>query len=118
MGWRGSVTAHHEIWWADAGVPQGRRPFLILTRDPVAARLNHIVVAPLTTTDRGLSSHLAVGTADGLKGDSWVNFDSIMTIDRNLLTNRVTALSPARSDQACAVMSYALGCGPPPFPSQ
>lgn len=108
------MSAHHEIWWADTGAPQTRRPFLILTRDPVAARLDNIVVAPLTTTDRGLSSHFAVGPGDGLKRHCWVNFDNVLTLDRRLLTNRVTALTPGRSREACEAMSYALGCGPPP----
>lgn len=77
----------------------------------MAARVRNVVVAPLTTTNRGLSSHLALGAADGLKVDSWVNFDNIITIHRGLLRDRVGALSAERSRHACTRMSYALGCG-------
>lgn len=105
------MIAHHEIWWADPGKPQGRRPFLILTRNPLADRLRFVVVAPLTTTNRGLSSHLALGAVDGLKAVSWVNFDNIITIDRRLLRDRVAVLSAERSREACTTMTYALGCG-------
>jgi mRNA interferase MazF len=87
-----------------------RRPFLVLHRNPVAAAIYNIVVAPITTTNRGLSSHFRLGPEDGLRRESWVNFDSITTIKREWLVSRVAALSPERSRQACATMAYALGC--------
>ena len=87
-----------------------RRPFLILHRDPVAAAIGSIAVAPITTTDRGLSSHLRLRPEDGLRRESWVNFDSITTIKRDWLVTRVAALSPERSREACATLAYALGC--------
>ena len=43
------------------------RPVLILTRDPIAARIDRVVVAPITSTDRGLRSHFPVGQAEGLR---------------------------------------------------
>jgi len=117
MGRHRPVSAHHEIWWADPGPPVGRRPFLILHRDPIADAIENIVVAPLTTTDRGVYSHLHLGRADGLRGDSWVNFDSIQTVRRDWLVSRIAVLSPERSRQACATLAYALGCAPsPPYP--
>jgi len=83
---------------------------LILHRNPIAGIIGNIVAAPLTTTDRGLSSHLHLGQADGLRRDSWVNFDSIETISRASLVSRIAVLSPERSRQACATLAYALGC--------
>ena len=41
-----------EIWFA--ATPDGDRPVLVLTRDPVADRIGSVVVAALTRTERGL----------------------------------------------------------------
>lgn len=51
-----------EVWFA--ATPGGDRPVLVLTRDPVAARISCVVVAALTRTRRGLVSELDL-TADG-----------------------------------------------------
>ena len=45
-----------EVWFT--ATPGGDRPVLVLTRDPVAARIGAVVVAALTRTERGLVSEL------------------------------------------------------------
>ena len=45
-----------EVWFA--ATPDGVRPVLVLTRDPVAIRIGAVVVAALTRTERGLVSEL------------------------------------------------------------
>ena len=39
------------------------RPVIILTRDPLAGLLNAVIVAPITSMVRGLSTEAAVGSA-------------------------------------------------------
>ena len=98
-----------EVWFA--ATPGGDRPVLILTRDPVADRIDRIVVAALTRTVRGLVSELELAPdADGVPTRCVVNFDNLHTIERHLLRRRVTALSPARMARACRVLNDALGC--------
>ena len=99
-----------EIWFAETGIG-GDRPVLVLTRDPVADRIDAVVVAHLTTTIRGLSSELRLGAADGLRRDCVVSFDSLHTITRTAFRRRAAVLSPARMREACAVLADALGCG-------
>src|SRR5687767_15475285 len=70
-----------EIWFA--ATPGGDRPVLVLTRDPVADRIDSVVVAALTRTRRGLISELVLtATADGVPTDCVVNFDNIHTLAR------------------------------------
>ena len=65
-----------EVWFA--AVPDGDRPVLVLTRDPVADRIDSVVVAALTRTRRGLTSELLLtARQDGVPSDSVVNFDTI-----------------------------------------
>jgi mRNA interferase MazF len=98
-----------EIWFA--ATPGGDRPVLVLTRDPVAERIERIVVATLTRTTRGVVSELELTPhADGVPTDCVVNFDNIHTIARDALRRRVATLTPARMAHACRVLNDALGC--------
>jgi mRNA interferase MazF len=98
-----------EIWFA--ATPGGDRPVLILTRDPVAARIGSVVVAALTRTKRGLVSELELRAGrDGVPSDCVVNFDNVHTLRRELFRRRVAALSPPRLAAACQALRDATGC--------
>ena len=57
-----------QVWFA--APPGGDRPVLELTRDPVAARIDAMMVAALTRTERGLVSELKLSRArDGVRGE-------------------------------------------------
>jgi mRNA interferase MazF len=98
-----------EVWFA--ATPGGDRPVLVLTRDPVADRVQAVVVAALTRTRRELVSELVLtAIEDGLPSDCVVNFDNIHTVPREAFRRRVTALSDARMGQACRTLRDAMGC--------
>jgi mRNA interferase MazF len=98
-----------EIWFA--ATPGGDRPVLVLTRDPVADRIDALVVAALTRTRRGLVSELELSVKeDGVPTDCVVNFDNIHTVPRNAFRRRVTMLSPARRAESCRVLAAATDC--------
>lgn len=98
-----------EIWFA--ATPGGDRPVLILTRDPVADRIQSVVVAALTRTRRELVSELALtAIEDDLPTDCVVNFDNVHTVPRTAFRRRITSLSEARMGEACRVLRDAMGC--------
>ena len=98
-----------EIWFA--ATPGGDRPVLVLTRDPVAERIDRLVVAGLTRTVRGLVSELELTPeADDVPTSCVVNFDNIHTLSRRALRRRVATLSPARMAEVCRALNDALGC--------
>lgn len=98
-----------DIWFA--ATPGGDRPVLVLTRDPVAARIGSVVVATLTRTRRGLVSELGLSAdADGIPSDCVVNFDNIHTLPRASFRRRVATLSPGRLAEACRALTAATGC--------
>jgi mRNA interferase MazF len=98
-----------DVWFA--ATPGGDRPVLVITRDPVAARTDSVVVAALTRTRRGLVSELDLTVRDdGLPSDCVVNFDNVHTLPREVFRRHVATLSPARMAQACAVLAAATGC--------
>ena len=98
-----------EVWFA--ATPGGDRPVLVLTRDPVADRIEAVVVAALTRTRRELVSELVLTVADdGLPTDCVVNFDNIHTVPRSAFRRRVVSLSEARMGHACRTLRDAVGC--------
>ncbi len=99
---------HGDIWFA--ATPGGDRPVLVLTRDPVAARIGSVVVAALTRTVRHLVSELPLTPADGVPSDCVVNFDNLHTIPTSALRRHITTLPPPRQAQACRALQAATGC--------
>lgn len=97
-----------EVWFAET--PDGDRPVLVLTRDPVADRIGGVVVAALTRTVGGLVSELELTPADGVPTDCVVNFDNVHTLRRESFRRVVTTLSAARMQAACRVLVTATGC--------
>jgi mRNA interferase MazF len=100
-----------EIWFADVG-RGGDRPVLVLTRDPVADRIDGVVVAAITTTIRGLLSELLLDADDGVRRPCAVSFDNVHTLPRAAFRRRLSTLGRSRMEEACRVMAAALGCGP------
>lgn len=56
------------------------RPVLILTRELVRPHMNTVTVAPITTTIRGLSTEVPLGTANGLEQRCVVACDHVTTV--------------------------------------
>lgn len=84
---------------------------LVLTRDPVADRIDSVVVAALTRTRRGLVSELELTSEyDGVPSDCVISFDNIHTIPRDSFRRWIVKLSPARIEQGCRRLRDALGC--------
>lgn len=82
------------------------RPVLILTRELVRPHLRTVTVAPITTTIRGLSSEVAVDSANGLSEPSVVSCDNITTIPREAIGAQIGVLldsqEPALSEAIVA----------------
>jgi mRNA interferase MazF len=79
------------------------RPVLVLTREQVRPYLTRVTVAPITSTVRGLSTEVLVGPANGLRRESVVSCDNIVTVPLSslgpqvgfLLDEQETALTQA-----------------------
>lgn len=84
---------------------------LVLTRDPVADRIDSVVVAALTRTVRGLVSELELNPDDDdVPSVCVVNFDNLHTLPKVAFRRRITGLSAVRMHHACRVLRAATGC--------
>jgi mRNA interferase MazF len=68
------------------------RPVLVLTRELVRPHLNTVTVAPITTTVRGLSTEVELGTANGLEVRCVVACDHVTTIPATALGDQIGGL--------------------------
>jgi mRNA interferase MazF len=68
------------------------RAVLVLTRELVRPHMNTVTVAPITTTIRGLSTEVRVGTANGLDEQGVVACDHITTIPAGALGRQIGRL--------------------------
>ena len=99
----------YEIWWASLPLPVGRRPVLLLSRNPAYAYLNKVLVAEITTTVRGIPQEVAVGRPEGLPSASVVNLDNLHTVARKSLTKRAGSLRSSREVEVKRSLGHALG---------
>ena len=78
------------------------RPVLVLTRELVRPHLNTVTIVPITSTVRGLSTEVALGSANGLDGECVASCDNITTIPKAALGRHIGVLldgqEPALSD--------------------
>ena len=102
--------AHGQVWWADLDDAKVR-PVVVLTRGRVASRLSRVLVAPVTSTIRGLPTEVVVGPAEGLRGGSVANLDNSQLIEVDRLLERCGSVQSHRWPEFCAAMQRVLGCG-------
>lgn len=97
-----------ELWWANLPAPAGRRPVLLLSRDDAYAVRSLVTVAPLSTTVRAIPVEVALGPADGLPKPCAINLDSLTTIPKVLLAQRIATLEPAKLAAVEKALRFAL----------
>lgn len=86
------------------------RPAIVLTRDPVADRLNEILVVPVTSTTRDLPSEVPVDTTAGIAHPSIANLDQIRRLDRSRFVRRIGRVDEKTMQAICAALHYTIGC--------
>ncbi len=89
----------------------GRRPVLVVSRDAVLGVLERPLVAPLTTTVRGIPTEVSLDQADGAPRACVVSLDNVQPLDRALLTERIGQLGAQRMQEVCEALGTATECG-------
>lgn len=104
------LPAHGELWWCKPA-DIGRRPVVVLSRDAAIPRLRRALVAPCTTTVRGLASEVLLEPGDDpVPQRCAVNLDSIESVSVGVLVQRLGRLADDRMRQICAALETAVDC--------
>jgi mRNA interferase MazF len=99
-----------EIWWCE--LPDiGRRPVVILSRDAAIPRLGRAIIAPCTTTIRGIPSEVNLEPGDDpIPKRSAINLDSVESVSVAVLVHRIGRLSNLRMREVCEALEVAVDC--------
>jgi mRNA interferase MazF len=104
------LPARGEVWWC--GLAEiGRRPVVVLSRDAAIPRLRRVLVAPCTTTIRGLASEVVLEPdSDPVPRRSAVNLDSVESVSVAVLVSRLGRLADTRMSEICGALEVAVDC--------
>jgi mRNA interferase MazF len=97
-----------EVWLADL---DKTRPVIVLSRDPLGQLLHSVIVAPVTSTIRGLSTEVPLGVNDGIRHPSVANLDNVQLVSRDRFRRRVGRALPTTMRALCDALSLAVDCG-------
>ncbi len=87
------------------GDPKKSRVFVVVSRQIlIDSRFSTVICAPVYTVHDGLSTQVPVGIDEGLKHDSSIHCDELVSLPKSLLTNYVGELS----SEKLAALSKAL----------
>jgi mRNA interferase MazF len=86
------------------------RPVIVLTRDPMGCYLSAVLVAPVTSTVRGVSTEVPVGPADGVRLESVASLDNTQLVARSRFVRRVGRTRPETMDAVCRALAVAVDC--------
>ena len=84
---------------------------VVLSRDAAIPRLRRALIAPCTTTFRGLASEVVLEPGeDPVPLPSAVNLDSIESVAVAVLVERLGRLTDVRMRQVCSALAVAVDC--------
>lgn len=86
-------------------------PVVVLSRNAAIPKLRRALVAPCTTTIRGLPSEVVLEPdGDPVSRPTAVNLDSVESVSTAVLVDRLGRLSEKRMQQVCAALIVAIAC--------
>ena len=89
------------------------RVFVIVSRQVlIDSKYSTIVCAPIYTSNDGLSTQVSVGINEGLKHDSSIHCDNLVSIPKSSLSHFVGTLSPAKLQELDQALATALALRP------
>ena len=89
--------------------PKRYRVFVVVSRQIVIdSRFSTVICAPVYSTHDGLSTQVLVGVDEGLKHDSSVHCDEMVSLPKSVLTQYVGAVAPGRLETLNRALRIAL----------
>lgn len=104
------MASRGDVWWCEP--PDiGRRPVVVLSRDAAITGRKRALVAPCTTTLRGLPSEVELSPdTDPVPRPCVASLDSVESVSTSFLVERIGRLSDVRMLEICAALAIAVDC--------
>ena len=91
------------------GDPKPARTFVIVSRQAILnTSYSSVICAPVFSQRDGLATQVPVGSAEGLKHDSAIHCDGLVSLDKSRLTDFVGELAPAKARELDEALRQAL----------
>ncbi|MGH7801887.1 MAG: type II toxin-antitoxin system PemK/MazF family toxin [Thermodesulfobacteriota bacterium] len=89
--------------------PRKHRVFVVVCRQVlIDSRFSTIICAPIYSTHHGLSTQVLVGVEEGLKHDSSIHCDELVSMPKSTLTYYVGTLTPSKIEALNQALRIAL----------
>ena len=89
--------------------PKSQRVFLIVSRQECIDKgFSSVICAPVYSNYRGFSTQVEIGIAEGLKHDSAIFCDELISLPKRILTNYIGYVSGAKMQEVNAALRIAL----------
>ena len=90
--------------------PKQYRSFVVVSRQTlIESRFPTVICAPILSRGHGFSTQVAVGIDEGLKHESWVLCDNLVSLRKVQLTNFVGSLGRVKMEELDRALGRAVG---------
>ncbi len=87
------------------------RVFVVVSRQVlIDSKFSTIICAPVYSRYDGLSTQVKLGIEDGMKHDSAIHCDELISIPKSLLTHFISTLSSQKIEELNEALQIAVGC--------
>jgi mRNA interferase MazF len=99
--------------------PRKQRVFIVVSRQPlVDSRFSSLICAPVYSQHDGLSTQVSVGPEEGLKKDSSVHCDELISLPKSFLTHYIGSLKSTKQQELDSALAIAVGLEDISFPPE
>lgn len=89
--------------------PRPARVFVVVSRQAlIDSRFSTVICAPVYSSGADLATQVPVGVDEGLKRDSWIMCDNLVSLAKTQLTDYVGSLSHSKLNELARSLSVAL----------
>lgn len=101
-----------ELYWVARPTrsdPKRFRVFVVVSRQVlIDSRFSTVMCVPVYTAYDGLATQVPVGIGEGLKHESGIHCDEVVSLPKSVLTDYIGTLSPQKTDLLNRALRVAL----------
>jgi len=99
----------YRVYKGSKNDPKNHRVYLIVSRQLlISSNFSTVICAPVYSDYKGIKTQVEVGTDEGLKHDSAVYCDDLISLPKILLTDYIGALSDTKIREVDTALRIAL----------
>jgi len=89
--------------------PKRHRSFVVVSRQVlIDSRFPTVICAPVFTRGHGFSTQVSIGLNEGMKHESWILCDNLVSLRKSQLTSFVGSLTRSKLEELDRALKMAL----------